>query len=483
MIKSLKKLFQKYTLLPLAAKAAVIYTFSSLLIKGLSVLTTPLFTRIMSTSEIGVFNNYQSWYSIISVIATLSLSSGTFSVAMKDYSEQRDQYSSSILGLSLVSAVLVGITYFINPSFWNSIFLLDTKLMIVMLLSFALIPAIDYRIIRLRYEYRYRQILFITLLNAFLGTGLSILLVFLAKNNGRTNLAYYRVFGIYSVQCLAGLVFCIFIFKKGKSFFNRTFWKFAIINTTPLIVGTLAKHILEVSDRTMISHMIGMGENGIYSTLYSISALSTIVWTAIENSLLPFSFRCLENEEETRLNSVFKPLLTIYAVVCLLVCLVAPEIVKVLATDEYVSGIIIMPPVACGMFFTALYNSFGDVLLFHKKTYLIMISTVIGAALNVLLNYLFLSKFGYIAAAYTTMICYIAIAVLDYVFMSLIHKKRVFNLRYILLISLLLVGLCLACLALYDNPFKRYIMVTIILVASIICRKKIASFFSFRKSE
>ena len=78
--------------IPLGVKAAVVYTMASVFSRGLSMITVPIFTRIMSTSEIGMVNLYNSWYSLLNVIATLSLTSGGFQAAMKDFEGERDQY-------------------------------------------------------------------------------------------------------------------------------------------------------------------------------------------------------------------------------------------------------------------------------------------------------------------------------------------------------------------------------------------------------
>lgn len=86
----LKKKLQN---IPLGVKAAVVYTMASVFSRGLSMITVPIFTRIMSTSEIGMVNLYNSWYSLLNVIATLSLTSGGFQAAMKDFEGERDQYS------------------------------------------------------------------------------------------------------------------------------------------------------------------------------------------------------------------------------------------------------------------------------------------------------------------------------------------------------------------------------------------------------
>ena len=66
-------------------KSSIVYTLSSLFSKGLAIITVPIFTRLMSTGEIGVVNLFNSWYSMISVVATLALTSGGFQLALKEY--------------------------------------------------------------------------------------------------------------------------------------------------------------------------------------------------------------------------------------------------------------------------------------------------------------------------------------------------------------------------------------------------------------
>ena len=101
----LKKKLQN---IPLGVKAAVVYTMASVFSRGLSMITVPIFTRIMSTSEIGMVNLYNSWYSLLNVIATLSLTSGGFQAAMKDFEGERDQYQSSVLTLTSMMAIVLG---------------------------------------------------------------------------------------------------------------------------------------------------------------------------------------------------------------------------------------------------------------------------------------------------------------------------------------------------------------------------------------
>lgn len=100
-----------------SAKSAIVYTLSTVFSRGLAIITVPIFTRLMTTDQIGEVNLYNSWYSLISVVTTLSLTSGGYSVAMKEYPDKRDQYQSSVLSLTSLIALIIAIIYFITPDF------------------------------------------------------------------------------------------------------------------------------------------------------------------------------------------------------------------------------------------------------------------------------------------------------------------------------------------------------------------------------
>ena len=130
--------------IPIGVKAAVVYTLASVFSKGLAIITVPIFTRIMSISEIGIVNLYNSWYSMLNVIVTLSLTSGGYVAALKEFENERDEYQSSVLSLTSLMALVVAMIYFINTSFWNKLTGLRTELMILMIIGFLFAPAYDF---------------------------------------------------------------------------------------------------------------------------------------------------------------------------------------------------------------------------------------------------------------------------------------------------------------------------------------------------
>lgn len=136
---------------------------------------------------------------------------------------------------------------------------------------------------------------------------------------------------------------------RGKTFYNKEFWKLSLSLSIPLVGYSLASQILNVSDRMMISQIINNSAVGIYSTLYTVSSISLMVWQAIHSSFVPYLFKGLESRD-AEIKKVSLKLMVIYAGVAVFLTYLAPEIVRILATEEYYEAIYIMPPIAAGVF-------------------------------------------------------------------------------------------------------------------------------------
>ena len=93
--------------MPDAAKSSIVFALSSFILKGISFITTPIFTRIMDSSCYGIIATYNSWLSIIEVFAILGLTSaGVFNVGLNEYKEQRSRYISSVLSLCNIMTIV-----------------------------------------------------------------------------------------------------------------------------------------------------------------------------------------------------------------------------------------------------------------------------------------------------------------------------------------------------------------------------------------
>lgn len=472
------KLASKIKKIPVEVKSATVYTFSTLFSRGLAIITVPIFTRLMSTSQIGIVNLYNSWYSMISAIATLSLTSGGYVVALREYENDRNGYQSSVLSLTSIIAVLLAITYFVNPTFWSRVLGLPKGLIVLMLIGFLFAPARDFWLARQRYEYKYKLSGIVMMGSALLASVLSILVVVKLSKIDVTIVAEGRLYSNYIIIYGVSAVIWIYTFFKGRTFVNKEYWKLSLALSLPLVGYSISSQIMTVSDRMMISQMVDNSAVGIYSTLYTVSSLSLLVWQAVHSSFVPYIFRNIE-KDNSGIKRVSAQLMTFYAVVAILMTFLAPEIVKILATKEYYEAIYIMPPIAAGVFFTSFANLYSDIAVYYKKTKYVMYPAIIAAVSNLVLNYIFINLYGYMAAAYTTLFSYILFALFQGIWARKICKEHgiktgtIYNDKFMIMLAIITTAISLIGILLYRHTFLRYCAIVILGVIIVFVGRKV----------
>lgn len=463
MVKIMKNRLQK---IPAGLKSGAVYTFSTIFSRGLAIITVPIFTRLMTTEEIGIVNLYNSWYSLISTIATLSLTSGGYVIAIKEFEGKRDQYDSSILSLTSFIAVLIATVYFIVPTFWSNVFGISGSLICLMLIGFLFAPARDFWLARQRYEYRYKLSGVLSILSAIVASGLAVFAVISLNRKQSAFVAEGRLYANYIIIYSVAAVIWLYIMLKGKTFYNREFWKYSLRLSLPLVGYSVASQILTVSDRMMISKLIGNSAVGIYGTLYTVSSLSLMLWQAINTSFVPYLFQNIDRKQNN-IKTISFQLLSVYAGFAILLTLFAPEIVKILATGEYYEAINMMPPIAAGVFFTAITHLYSNIAVYHKKTKYVMYPALIAAIINLILNAICIKPFGYMAAAYTTLFSYIVLAVLQAMWGRKIHKnitgtkETVYDDKKFFYLSFATTAVIMCALILYRHTIIRYIVLLV----------------------
>ena len=472
----LRKIRHKISMIPLGIRSAMVYLFATVFSRGLAIITTPIFTRIMTTEQIGEVNLFSSWYSMIGVVATLSLTSGGFTIALREFEKERDRYVSSVLSLTSSIALVFAAVYCVSPQFWNRITGLPTELMILMLVGFLVAPARDFWLSRQRYEYKYKLPGLVTVISAVAASALSFVVVLYLTRAGSAKVSTGRLFANYTIVFGVAAVIWAATLLKGKTFYNAAYWKFSLKLSLPLVGYAIASQVLNTSDRLMISKLVDNSAVGIYSTLYTVSSLSLMVWSALNSSFEPYLYQNMEKEHH-QIKEISLSMLSLYGVIAIMLVFCAPEIIRILATDAYYEAIYIMPPIAAGVFLTSVSNLYSDILVYLKKTKYIMLSSVIAAVVNVILNGLAIPVFGYMAAAYTTMISYIIMAVLLAVWANRQYQlcigplNKVYSNRKILIISIVSILISMSGLFVYGNAILRYLCIVCMLGIGILLAK------------
>lgn len=454
------------------AKSAVVFTIAILMSRAIAFITTPIFTRIMPTDQIGIVGLYTSSFAILSSITSLGLNSGGFMVGLKDYEGKRDQYISSILTLTTLSCILVLAIFLFAPSFFVNLLGLPKGLIALMIVGCVVTPAYEFWLMRQRYEYAYKKAAIITVLTSVVSTLLAVIAVLLTQDFP-SHLGETRIYVSIGSTLLVYFVFWIAQFKRGCVFYNKVYWTSSLAIGLPLLGHSFASQILNVSDRILISKYVDNSAVGIYTTLYTVGSLALMFWGAINSSFVPYLFQSVEKQGDRKgVAKISLLLLMLFSAVTVCVSIMAPEVVKLLAPSEYLEYIRIIPPIVAGVYFIAFSNFYTNILVYCKKTLAIMFSTIVACVVSIVLNIMMIPKLGFEVAAYNTLFSYIIFALLQAICGYKEFRKRyegvfVYNNYLMVLVTIITVALSLICIPLYEFHIIRYLYAAFMIFVAI----------------
>lgn len=469
----IKKIKSQYDSISIVAKATIWFVLCSIIQKAISLITTPIFTRLMTTEQYGQFSVYSSWLQIFAVMTTLRLSGAVFNKGMSKYKDDRDAYTSSMQIVTCILTIIIFGVYLLFRVQINNLIELPTFIVISIFIELLFSPAIDFWTVRKRYEYAYQQVVFCTIALAIINAGTGVIAVLLSTEKG-----YARILTCVAVNVCFGAGMFVYNFKRSKVKFKKEYAFFAVMFNLPLLLHYFSQFILDQFDRIMVQKLAGMAAAGIYSIAYNIGLLLRIVTTSINNALVPWQYEQLEKKEYKKLDDTLFFVYIIVAGCSFGLSCLAPEIMHILADEKFYEGVYVVPPVALGLFFSFVYTMYANIEFYFEKNKFSMYISCAGAVMNIILNYIGIKIFGYIAAAYTTLICYIVFSLGHYLYTSVIIRKNEkinnpFKTTRLLILSVFVVGFGLLIIRFYEIALIRYGMVILICVFSILKRKDI----------
>lgn len=198
----------------------------------------------------------------------------------------------------------------------------------------------------------------------------------------------------------------------------------------PLVLGNLASWVLSLSDRYFLEIFRGSQEVGIYSASYNISFRSMMMIVNLFTfASRPIAISIWEKEGKVKCQEFTSDLARYYILVCIPavvgLSILAKPIVDIMTGQEYIDGYKIIPVVTLGFFCFGLQRIYQSGFLFYKKTTFITVIVLIACLVSLTLNFIFIPKYGYYAAAVSTLVSYIVLLIL-----MIIISRRLFIWRF-----------------------------------------------------
>ncbi|WP_159065770.1 lipopolysaccharide biosynthesis protein [Gorillibacterium timonense] len=477
------KIRNRYKTLSEPVKASLWFAISNILQKGIVLFSTPIFTRLLTTEEYGSFSVFQSWYGVLTILATLNLFLGGYGRGLIEHEKDKNRLTSSLLELSTLLTTIVLAIYLSDIKLWTTTLNLSPMLMVAMFIQLYTLPAYEFWATSQRYEFRYRKLVCISILMSVGSIVLGIIAVIIFPHKLEA-----RIYSDAICKVLVGLSLYIHIIKKGNYKIEKKYWIYGLRFNIPLVPHYLSSMILNLSDRIMINNMVSSSAAAKYSVSYTIGMMMQLITNAINNSFTPYTFIAIRDKSYEKLRKNATVLYIFVGIISILSMAFAPELIMVFAGKQYYEAVWVIPPIATSVYFIFLYSLFSNVEYYFKKTKFIAIASTFCAIINLVLNYIFIPYYGYFTAGYTTLVCYILYTVMHYIFMKKICVKENINVNLLydfkgmIVSSTIVLGIMVLMIFTYRVIIVRYSIIVSIFALVVISRKKlIMIFITFKK--
>lgn len=447
-------------------KSTIWYTASNLMTKAIGFIVIPIYTRIITQSDFGVYNNFLSWLTVMNIVVTICLEA-TLINAKKDYPHDLRNYTFNMILLSQLSAIVWLLVANCSMGVFQKITDMDALYVNCMFVYLLFIPAVNLVQTWERFLYRYKATVAIALLLSFGIAVVSVLLGILASDH-LTGIIVGRTL---PVIFLGGTIVAWFLLKGVK--LKVEYWRYALPIAWPFVPHLLAMALLGSMNKMFIIQICGSVDNALYSLAYSCGLVVGLFVTSLNSAFSPWLGDRLTSKEYKKIRHISRPYVALFGVIALMVSLVAPEILQIMGGESYLPAKYVMPPIAIGCVFQFIYCMYVNVEQYEKKTKSMALASLSAAVINALLDLVFIPQYGYMAAAWATTISY---GWLMFAHMFLVWRlglSHVYDGRFNIFFAIVS-SICIAsCALLYNSVLARWtVLFFLVSIVLIVCWRK-----------
>ena len=388
------------------AKNTIIIFFGKVCTQLISFLLLPLYTAYLATSEYGIVDLIQTYVTLLVPIITLELEMSIFRWLIDSRGKDKEtkklisnDFYILFLSLGIFSILFLIVTSFVHIPF-KFIILIDIIVCVLsgnfLQISRGLGKITDFSI-------------------SCILTGLTtvitniILIVF----------CHMQAEGMIISMALANGVCSLYLFLRLKLYkmidlkqvdhkLLKGMYKYSI----PLVPNGISWWIVNVSDRSIISIVLGASFNGLYAIsnkfptiISSLTGIFNLSWS--ESASLHINSKDRDEFFSDITNTIIRLFSTLG--VGMLACM--PFIFPIMINSKYHDAYLYIPPLVVGTIFNVAICLYSQIYLAKKMSKQVASTTILGAVINILINVVFIKYIGLFAASLSTMVSYMVMAI------------------------------------------------------------------------
>ncbi|HPC97781.1 MAG TPA: oligosaccharide flippase family protein [Bacteroidales bacterium] len=420
------------------AGQTVIYGLGTIVPRFLNYgILTFMYTRIFPKEEYGIITELYAWMVLFQIILTYGMETGFFRFS-QNQDEYKKVYSTTLISLLITSSLFLILTnVFIKPfseflKYENNREYIRMFTAILAIDAFSAIP-----FARLRRHNKAKTFSIIKILNVVITIVVVIFFLVIAPhiNSGSKQLPgwlYNPGFGVGYVFLanLAGSLCTMLMLLPWiidiKPEFDREILKKMLGYSLPLLVAGLAGSINDAIDKLMLRRIIGE-ENGLYTVGeygagYKIGVLMALFVQMFRFAAEPFFFeRAGKADAKKTYAEVMKYFIIAMLIVFLGLNLYKSGIQYILGRD-YRNSLVVVPMISMAYLLYGIYMNHSIWYKINNLTRYGIYITLMGAAVTIAINALFIPAYGYMASAWAHVFSYLTMIIASFIFASKHYK-------------------------------------------------------------
>lgn len=447
-------------------KDSFIYTLPTILSRGLSIFLVPLYTRILNPSDYGVLDLLAVFGSLITLTIALEISQA---LARFYNSEKNEQEKKSLSSTALWFTIIMYTLFLI----FGQIFAKELAILIIKeegfsnIFRLALFKIYSNGILLLvqgqfRWELKSKNYSTTSIIVITSTAGFSILFGY----GLQLGLAGFLIGAICASIC--GLSYSFYYLRTSFSLtLSTSKLRYMLGYSAPLVLASIAVFVSHFIDRVMINHYLNLTDLGLYSLGYKIASLVSLIVSGFSISLTPLIFKhYMEPETPNNMVKIFNTFVLFAGLLVLGLSLFSKEALFILSTAEFYPASKVVIYLAPAVLLSKMHIFSPGLSIAKKTTYIIWIN-VVGAIIHILLNWLFIPRYGYVGAAIATLLGYVVILslymILSQKFYKIPYRVLPVSIYVISIYFILRVGTLFDDITLYNIIIKILLVLLLVI--------------------
>jgi len=232
----------------------------------------------------------------------------------------------------------------------------------------------------------------------------------------------YNASGILISSIIANLICILFLTISSKIYkyinlkkINLNIIKQMMKYSIPMIPNSLSWWIVNASDRTIISTVLGVTYNGIYAISCKFSNIINSIFTIFNMSWQESASLYINDKDRDEFfNNMINNIFVFFSSLSISMIAILPLLYNIIVGKNYLSSYNYIPILIIANVFNILINLIGGIYVAKKLTNKIANTTIVSAIINLLFNIVFIKKIGLYAASISTLVAYSVMFVYRY---------------------------------------------------------------------